>query len=122
MSFCGAPRSDDGAAERGQFANHPIGFQRIGIPGLGPALIDAGLNCPRIDVLAKLIKERQFAAGLFEAALKPQALNGTRRMVFCFRSKVHRTLPNLFCSFDHGKPSSRESPSEKTSCGRCLRE
>lgn|SRR5579863_10420401 len=115
MSFCGAPWGDDGPTERGQFANHPIGFQRIGIPGLGPALVDAGLNRPRVDVLAKLIKERQFAAGLFEAAEEPQALHGTRRMVFCFRSKVHRTLPNLFCSFSHGKPMSGESPSEKTS-------
>src|SRR5579864_2749378 len=114
MSFCGAPRGDDGPAERGQFANHPIGFKRIGIPRLGPALVDAGLNRPWIDVLAELIKERQFAAGLLEAALKPQALNGARRMVFCFRSKVHQTLPNLFCSFRHGKPTGRDSPSENT--------
>ena len=52
-------------AERGQFADHPIRLQRIRIPRLSPAVLDAGMDGARIDMLAKFVEEGQLTAGLF---------------------------------------------------------
>src|SRR5260221_722925 len=69
----------DPAALRGQLADQPIGLQRVGEPGLGPAVLDAGLDRARADALAVAVEEGKLAARLVEAAREPGALRGVRR-------------------------------------------
>src|SRR6185312_10572605 len=83
----------DSSAARGQFADHPVGLQRVRVPGLGPALVDAGANGARVDMLAIFVEERQLATGLVKATPQPRALNSGRRVTPRIEHhKVHAQL------------------------------
>src|SRR5579884_2208170 len=74
----GAEFPGDRPPARRQLADEPVRLQRIGEPRLCPALLDAGFDRARIDLLAIFIEERQLAAGLVEAAAQPAALDDRR--------------------------------------------
>ncbi len=51
----------------GQFADQPIGLDRIVEPGGRPAMINAALDCLVADLFAIFVKQWQFSARLAQA-------------------------------------------------------
>src|SRR4051812_35657392 len=59
------------AAGIGQLADQPVRLQRVGEPGLGPAVVNAEAHGAGADLLAPFVEQRELAAGLLQATGQP---------------------------------------------------
>ena len=72
---------DEVPAFVGQLAHQPIGLQRVGEPGLGPAVGDAAADHAFVHALAPFVEQGQLAARLPNATRQPVTLRVGRPCV-----------------------------------------
>src|SRR5262249_12031302 len=110
---------------RRQLADEPVGLRRVGEPGLGPAMLDAGLDRLGVDALTVAVEERQLAAGLAEAVHQPRALrrgrHQQRRCDFLERLR-HGLRPfalilRCYWRFAKSAPRARPAQADRLHCG-----
>ena len=65
-----APPGEDTTTGFRQFADQPIGLNRMFEPGFGPSIFNTGADRFCMDFLTFAVKQRQLAASLVEATLE----------------------------------------------------